>query len=771
MLGAPPFDRTRQPVIAIVLALLVPPAGLAAQGAIVGTVREAATLAPIAGARVEIVGSASASTSTADGSFAIHGLSAGAYVVRVRRLGYLPATDAAVAVPEGGTATVELFLARAPTRLADVIVTPGHFGVLDANLPSEQVLSRENIETRPQIGEDIYRSVNRLPGVASSDYSAKFSVRGGSGDELLVLLDGLELAEPFHLKDLDASLSIIDVQAIGGIDLITGGFPAQYGDRLTGIFAMRSLDEAPEGTRSSIGLSFTNARAMSQGSFAGDRGRWLVSARRGYLDLVLKMINDENDISPQYYDVLAKTEWKLGANHVIGAHVLHAGDHLVFEEDASRIDSRYDNSYGWLSWQARVAPRLSAQTIASVGRLTWRRGGRDFEGTQQSFALDDRRRFLFAGVKQDWVFEASDRYLLKWGADVRGQDMDYDYFAWRRRFAIENDQIVPVYDTTTATQEPTGHRLGLYAAQRLRALPGLAVETGVRMDEQSHTHQRRFDPRFNAAYSVGTRTTLRAAWGRYSQAQEIFQLQIQDGESTFHDAEVAEHRVLGIEHIPWPGMRLRLEGYQRRLTDMRPRYLSLSNDIDVFPEARLDRVRLDPERGEARGIELFAQRAASGRLDWTASYGLAKVEDRIGGRDVARPIDQRHTVYVDLGFRPNRKWRLGAAWQYHSGWPVTEIAFRDSVLPDGSIAIVSTAGPLFADRLPAYHRMDVRATRYFDIRRGRLAVFLDAFNLYDHENINGYEYNLDRHNGTLITERVPLTMLPLLPSIGASWEF
>jgi hypothetical protein len=296
------------------------------------------------------------------------------------------------------------------------------------------------------------------------------------------------------------------------------------------------------------------------------------------------------------------------------------------------------------------------------------------------------------------------------------------------------------------------------------------VETGVRLDEQSHTHQRRVDPRLNAAYSIGARTTLRAAWGRYSQAQEIFQLQVQDGETAFHDAEVAEHRVIGVEHVPWPGMRLRVEGYQRKLSDMRPRYRSLSNDLEVFPEARLDRVRLDPERGEARGVELFAQRA-SDRVDWSASYGLAKVEDRIGGRDLPRPIDQRHTVYTDLGFRPNRKWRLGAAWQYHSGWPVTEIAFRDSVLADGSTAIVSTAGPLYGDRLPSYHRLDARATRYFDVRHGRLAVFLDVFNLYDHENVNGYEYNLRRSNGTLITERVPLTMLPLLPSIGASWEF
>jgi hypothetical protein len=758
-------------ILLVLLALSAREALAQGRGSIVGTVRDAATRGPLAGVRVEALATAAASISAGDGAFAIRGLAAGHYIVRAQKIGYLVASDTSVMVGDTGSTRVELELERAPTRLADVIVTPGHFGVLQQELPSEQMLSREQLQTRPQIGEDIYRSVNRLPGVASSDYSARFSVRGGSGDELLVLLDGLELAEPFHLKDLDASLSIIDVQAIGGIDLITGGFPAQYGNRLTGIFDMRSLEDAPDDAHSSIGLSFSNARVRSQGAFARGNGRWLLSARRGYLDLLLKMINNKDDISPRYYDVLAKTEMRLGPNHVVAAHLLHAGDRLVFEEAPSRIESHYDNSYGWLTWRARLSQRLTAYTVASIGRLTWRRQGRDFEGGEQSFSLADDRRFLFAGLKQDWMFEATDRYLLKWGLEVRGLDMKYDYFNWRRRFSLENDQIVAVVDTTEMALVPRGRRLGLHAAQRLRLFTGLAVETGFRVDEQSYTHERRVDPRFNVAYSIGARTTLRAAWGRYSQPQEIYQLPVQDGDAVFRDAEVAEHRVLGIEHSPWSGLRVRVEGYQRKLTHIRPRSLSLSNDLDVFPEARLDRVHLAPERGEARGVELFVQRSGLGPVEWTASYALGKVEDEIAGGQVARPMDQRHTVYVDLGYRPSPKWRLGTAWQYHSGWPVTDIVFRDSTLANGSLVVVSTAGPLFAERLPAYHRLDVRATRYFDLHRGRLAVFVDVFNLYDHENVNGYEYDLSRNGGTLITRRLPLTMLPVLPSIGASWEF
>ena len=74
-----------------------------------------------------------------------------------------------------------------------------------------------------------------MPGAAATDLSAKFYVRGGAADETLVRFDGLRLANPFHLKDFQSVFSAIDPALIGTIDVYTGGFPANFGDRMSGV--------------------------------------------------------------------------------------------------------------------------------------------------------------------------------------------------------------------------------------------------------------------------------------------------------------------------------------------------------------------------------------------------------------------------------------------------------------------------------------------------------------------------------------------------------
>ena len=101
----------------------------------------------------------------------------------------------------------------------------------------------------------------------------------------------------------------------------------------------------------------------------------------------------------------------------------------------------------------------------------------------------------------------------------------------------------------------------------------------------------------------------------------------------------------------------------------------------------------------------------------------------------------------------------------------TEAFFGADTLSDGSISINKSFGTFNAARLPAYHRLDLRATRNFRVGRNRLAVYLDVFNVYDHANLRGYEHRLSFNNGRLTAERVGDELLPLLPTFGVRFDF
>jgi hypothetical protein len=111
--------------------------------------------------------------------------------------------------------------------LGEVVVTPSHFKILEEEPETRQFLSRTEVEQMPHLADDLYRAVKRLPGAAGGDYSAQFNVRGGEQEELLVMLDGVELYEPYHLKDFRGVFSIIDSTAVSGVDLLTGGYPVE----------------------------------------------------------------------------------------------------------------------------------------------------------------------------------------------------------------------------------------------------------------------------------------------------------------------------------------------------------------------------------------------------------------------------------------------------------------------------------------------------------------------------------------------------------------
>src|SRR5215218_1666999 len=640
-----------------------------------GMVRDTLDGTTLGGARIELLGTRFSARSAEDGHFRLGLVPAGLYTIRVTRIGYEPIVISDVRLPEDlQDVPLGVTLRRRTVALSEMIVTPGHFGLLQPGLAGSQSLTRETLETIPQIGEDIYRAVSRLPGVTADDFSAKFGVRGGSGDELYVSLDGLELVEPFHLKDVGGAFSIIDIQTLGTASLNTGGFSAEYGDRLAGVFTLTTSDPRTDGLHGSVGVSAMNARATLQGGFAGGKGGWLVSARPGYLDVALKFTEIADSIQPRYYDLFAKAQYDLPGGGRIAVHALRANDNFRFlKKDEPNIFSNYQSSYGWLTWDDEfVGGRLRMQSVVSSGGLSWQRHGENYSAAgAQNVLIDDTRSLDRIGVRQDWTFDATPRLMFKWGADAKRESAAYDYF--RLLGTRRSDGTRAGRNDSVSTRiAPRADKLALYFAPRLQLLPSLTLEAGARYDRSTLTDESIVSPRLNVSWQPYERTVVRAAWGGYSQSQPLFSLQAEDGVSSFARAERAEQRTLGVEQSLLKGVVARVEAYERRLTHARGRYMNLGGDLWLFPELLWDRTLVERTAGRDRGLELQLARSGAGRTDWSVSYALASSTDEVDGRSVPRSFDQRHAVHADWSLHPaNQSWRLSVGGLWHSGWPYT----------------------------------------------------------------------------------------------------
>jgi hypothetical protein len=750
-------------------------------GTLRGEVRSATDSQPVPRAQVTISTRSSTLLTDADGRFQTD-LRPGAYQVAVRALGYAPQEIPEVLITDHDTTSLQVLLDAAAFELRTIVVTPSTYGVLgEGPVITPHTLTREEVQTRPHFGEDVYRTLDRLPGVTTDDISAKLHIRGGPNDQVLELFDGLQLYEPFHLKDIDGALSIIDVESVADVSLMTGGFGAEYGDKMTGVVSMQGIYPRVDRVRTTLGLSFMNATFKSEGGFADGRGGWVATARRGYLDLVLA-ITDATDpgveVSPRYYDLYGKVQYQLGSRHLLSGNLLHAGDRLtVVEEDGTELDSEWNSTYGWLNLTSEFSRALSARTILSLGRLTRERIGADFDGDYvRILDVVDNSTFDFYGFKQDWDYLTADWWLLKWGFDARHGQADYDYFRWWTTFEPNTtNPFAPLFDAQTDTvavvADTAGFALGAYLSNRLRPIDPLTLELGMRYDHHTHTEQGAVSPRVNLALQLGRALTVRGAWGYYYQSQGLHELQASDGDSVFYPAQRAEHWVAGVEYQATRSISVRVEGYRRSITDPRPEYRSLEPQYEVvWEEGPRDRVRIAPTRGRAMGLELFAKQDV-GRFVWSVSYALAAAEDEIDSTWVPRPYDQRHTLRLEFAYRPNAAWSLGWAWQYHTPWPATaQVWYADSVGP-GLLYFDYDFGPLYAERLPPYHRLDLRVTRHFQFSRSRLSVYVDVFNLYDRENAKAYDYFLDGTYPYYRAQRTAHALIGVLPTIGARWEF
>lgn len=652
-----------------------------------------------------------------------------------------------------------------------LVVTPSRISVLGDGAVGALGLDRGEMAALPHLGDDLFRSLSLLPGIAANDVSAAFHVRGGRRDETRIVLDGQELFDAYHLHDYDDAQSVVAPDALGGAELSTGGFGAAHGDRMSGVLDLRT-SSASGATRFRLGAGILGLSATGSGALAGDRGSWLAGLRRGTFDVVGRLLGAED---PASSDGLGKVSLRLGSRATVRATLLRARDRLEFTElvdgESKRFSTDYANGHGWLALETLLGSEVLVETAAGLARIDRDRRGAESEEDGR-FSIRDRRETTVRELRQSWGIAASAAHELEAGWLWRRYSTDYDY-------AMNLDSDDPL-----ARLRPDGGRrndrfrgrfdeehFGVHLSDRVRLSAPVVLDLGVRLDRYREQPAARVSPRANLAWRLGARTVARAAWGRFDQSERTYEVEVEDGERARLPLERSEHRIVGFETRLGDGSAaqpptLGVELYRRTVGDPHPRYENLFEPINTFPEIEPARVRIAPREARAQGVELALRGARGARLRWWIAYARATTEDNLDGRWTPRPFDQRQALSLDVDLALGAHWRLNLAWRAHTGWPTTPITLARQPGPEGEL--VPLLGPLNSDRLPPYHRLDLRASRSWRGPRALVDFYLDVQNLYDRQNVGGYDLAVDEATGALLAAEE--TWPGILFSAGVSVE-
>lgn len=667
-----------------------------------------------------------------------------------------PGPDVAAATPEASPQTQPV--------LENVIVTGSRYRLAgEGAAGSVSTLSTDDLNTIPSLGGDAIRAAAALPGMSSVGVSAKPQIRGGLQDELLVRVDGVELLEAYHLADFQNIFSIVDDRAVHAIDVYTGGFPARYGNRMSGVIEI-TTGRSPAEPRREIGVSVFSLLANAQGR-AGDVD-YLVSARRGNLDQVLKRV-DSSLGRPRYHDAFARARRALtpAAAITVGGFVSH--DDVTLTEDETVSGSKVDSGYLWTRLEMDHGRGLASSTTLAYSRSDRHKRQSDLDDSSGAGGvLDHRQRVRKLAARADLAWVRGDA-RMEFGIDAEHGDAEYDSLAFVDRGAVGvalSGAAVRAHDLHL---DPDGWSGGAYWAGDFAVGDRWRLQPGLRYDVQGYDPQGSNDqlsPRLGIRYAATAGLTLHGGIGRFHQPEALHELPVADGVAGFFAPQRADHYILGAE---WLAARwtVTAAAYQKRYGRTKGRFENLFNPFVLVPELEPDRVFIRPKRARARGADLELRRQLGDRATLLLRYGYLDADDRLDGQWVPRRWSQRHTAHGMLSWQ-DEQFTAALALTWHSGW-------RGSLLPasvDEGVTL-NVADWLNNRRLDPYVSLDVSVRRSWPVGRSRLTLFASVTNLLDRGNVAGIDYDAEAEDGVVTLAPARETLLPRVPSVGVLISF
>ncbi len=546
------------------------------------------------------------------GTYILSNVPSGNYNIKADMVGYKPSGKSNIEIKAGDTLKIDFLLNEETYTTEEIDIISERFRQAQNDMRTSLInVSPRTSKTLPGVGEDVLRSLQTLPGVtAPNDFSSQLVIRGSGPDQNLIIMDDVEIFNPYRLYGV---FSMFNPETLSEIDLITGGFPAKYGDRLSAVLDVTNKEGSRKKWLTGVtNINIANANLVFSGKmpFKNLPGSWILSSRRTYYDLILAPfakkagLIDESASFPAFEDIQAKLSFgpfkssKFNVNAIFskdGVDIV-PGNSKELSDSISVRDVTLNDVVS-ASWHYAPSTNFLSKTT-----LSWYRnsGDANFGGSlldpvidRESYTPEMRDSLRALGLYLGMTF--SSKYIFRkyslvnntifnsknnkieigGGADIIKTDLQFQLqLDDRLKALLQNNPNFSAFDNSFI-EGKNYWRTHLYAQDRMRVTKKLYVQPGIRFDYYQILKKPYLSPRLNISYAIDKVTTLRAGTGIYYQSPGYEKLI--DGQEFFNltpditknlDAERAIHFILGIDRWFSNEWHAKIETYYKKLDNL-----------------------------------------------------------------------------------------------------------------------------------------------------------------------------------------------------------
>jgi outer membrane cobalamin receptor len=648
------------------------------------------------------------------------------------------------------------------------------------------VINPNELASLPNMGEvDIFQSLKFLPGISTSnDNSQSLSIRGSTGDQNLLLLDGYSLYKQDHCFGM---FSAINANAIKNIQVFRGGFESKYGGKVGGVIDITGKSGNRFKPSGHFGINMISADMMVEAPLFKKKGSFIIAGRRSFTDilqtplykevfnslfadneLLILNIGDnqhvyDGQIDPRFffYDLNAKISYNPSDKDVISVSVYTGNDELEIKDKG--IDYFNYVSSGNTGISAKWARQWNKEYYSQVlfshsyyyNIFSQSYEYYDTTSVLQNTVSDNYNSIYETKVKNDNEWQINSKSTLEFGLELDRTEI------------VSNSSFSDTGEINSFDQ--TANLATGYFQYTYQPFHKIKVVPGVRLNYFEGTNKFYAEPRLSVFAYLTDHFNLKAAVGKYNQF--ISRLSVPDqyggysyfwalADNLYIPVISANHYVVGFNYHKG-SFSIDAEFYRKDiqgLTEFRYVYDTIWNDFGV-----------NYFSGQAviEGMDIMVKNQFGSFTGWI-SYSLSKNTNRFNELNMGNPFpsnnNKKHELKI-VGMLKINNWDLSSSWVYNSGLPYS----KPSV--DASSFYFIPIDEINTHTLPDFHRLDVSITYNYSYRKIWGNVGLSIMNVYNRKNVKSILSFLEYNNDESLYIPVSINYPGFAPSLFLNINF